>query len=173
MGAPPPNPRDLSHSRQNDGARRQIAPPPLIPAAESALGLRPRSALSSAQVFPEWTTGTSPCNDLSANGDNPLNFVSHSKGSVQFTTRIFKEGRIYVAHALELDVSSCGGTKEKALKNLKDAVRLFLEEAEKMGTLEQILEEAGYGKSNQKIASRSFISVQRVTLPLSLTRVKA
>jgi hypothetical protein len=72
LGAPPPNPRDLSPSRQNDDARRQIAPPPLIPAAESALGLRPRSALSSAQFFPEWITLTSPCNDLSANGDNPL-----------------------------------------------------------------------------------------------------
>ena len=43
---------------------------------------------------------------------------------------------------LELDVSSCGGTKERALKNLKDAVRLFLEEAEKMGSLKQILREA-------------------------------
>jgi hypothetical protein len=61
---------------------------------------------------------------------------------IQFTTRIFKEGRTFVAHALELDVSSCGGSKEKALKNLKEAVRLFLEEAGKMGTLEQILEEA-------------------------------
>jgi predicted RNase H-like HicB family nuclease len=92
---------------------------------------------------------------------------------IQFTTRIFKEGRSYVAQALELDVSSCGGTKAKALKNLKEAVRLFLEEAEKMGTLEQILEEAGYNKKNQKIPSRNFISVQRVTLPLSLTHVKA
>jgi hypothetical protein len=81
-GRCPQSPRDLSHSRQNDGARRQIARPPLIPAAESALGLRPRSALSSAQVFPEWITSTSPCNDLSTNGDNPLNFVSHSRGSV-------------------------------------------------------------------------------------------
>ena len=44
-----------------------------------------------------------------------------------------------MAHALELDVSSCGGSKEKARKNLKEAVRLFLDEAEKMGTLEQIL----------------------------------
>jgi hypothetical protein len=33
--------------------------------------------------------------------------------------------------------------RKKALKNLKEAVRLFLEEAEKLGTLEQILEEAG------------------------------
>src|SRR5579863_6788437 len=83
LGALPPSPRDLSHSRQNDGARRQIARPPLIPAADSALGLRPRSALSSAQVLPEWITSTSPCNDLSANGDNPLNSLSHSRGSVQ------------------------------------------------------------------------------------------
>jgi predicted RNase H-like HicB family nuclease len=92
---------------------------------------------------------------------------------IQFTTRIFKEGRPYVAQALELDVSSCGGTKEKALRNLKEAVRLFLEEAEKMGTLEQILEEAGYGKRKQKLASRNFISVQRVTLQLPLTHAKA
>jgi predicted RNase H-like HicB family nuclease len=63
---------------------------------------------------------------------------------IQFTTRIFKEGRTYVAHALELDVSSCGSSKEKAIKNLKEAVRLFLEEAEKMGTLERILVETGF-----------------------------
>ena len=49
---------------------------------------------------------------------------------VQFTTHIFKEARSFVAHALELDVSSCGSTKEKALKNFKEAVRFFLEEAE-------------------------------------------
>ena len=75
---------------------------------------------------------------------------------IQFTTRIFKEGRTFVAHALELDVSSCGGSKEKALRNLKEAVRLFMEEAEKMGTLQQILEEAGYSKTRQKIASPKF-----------------
>src|ERR1039458_7108816 len=78
---------------------------------------------------------------------------------IQFTTRIFKEGRTYVAHAMELDVSSCGGTKEKVLKNLKETVRLFLEEAEKMGTLDQILEEAGYRKRKQKVARPKFISV--------------
>jgi predicted RNase H-like HicB family nuclease len=92
---------------------------------------------------------------------------------IQFTTRIFKEGRTYVAHAIELDVSSCGGTKEKALKNLKQAVRLFLEEAEKIGTLEQILDEAGYSKRRQKVARPKSISVQRVILPLPLMHAKA
>ena len=79
---------------------------------------------------------------------------------IQFTTRIFKEGRTYVAHALELDVSSCGGSKEKAVKNLKEAVRLFLEEAGKMGTLNQILKEAGYSQTKQKIASPRFFGVR-------------
>jgi predicted RNase H-like HicB family nuclease len=92
---------------------------------------------------------------------------------IQFTTRIFKEGRTFVAHALELDVSSCGGSKEKALKNLKEAVRLFMEEAERMGTLDQILAEAGYGRTRQKIASPKFFGVQRVTLSLPLTHAKA
>jgi len=76
----------------------------------------------------------------------PLDFhcglVDQRVMEIQFTTQILKEGRTYVAHTPELDVSSCGGTKENALKNLKEAVRLFLEEAEKLGTLEQILEDS-------------------------------
>ena len=63
------------------------ARPPLIPAAESALGLRPRSALSSAQVLPEWITSTSPCNDLSANGGNPL--TSCLTPGVQFIHHLY------------------------------------------------------------------------------------
>ena len=98
-----------------------------------------------------------------------LNERLRSRMEIQFTTRIFKEGRTYVAHALELDVSSCGRSEDKAVRNLKEAVRLFLEEAEKMGTLEQILEEAGYSKTKQKIAPPKFISVRRISLPLPLT----
>jgi len=92
---------------------------------------------------------------------------------IQFTTRVFKEGRTFVAHALELDVSSCGGSAEKALHNLKQAVRLFLEECEKMGTLKQVLEEAGYTKSGQKLRSPKMVSMQQISLPLPLTHAKA
>ena len=63
---------------------------------------------------------------------------------IEFESIIFKEGNTYVSHTPKLDVSSCGNTVEEARKNLKIAVRLFLEEAEKMGTLEEILIEAGY-----------------------------
>src|SRR5438105_8261880 len=63
------------------------ARPHAIPAAESALGSHLCVALSSAQVLPGWTTSTSPCNDFSANGDYPLNFVSHPRGSLQLLPR--------------------------------------------------------------------------------------
>src|SRR5580658_5646346 len=103
----------------------------------------------------------------------PVKALTSHAVEIQFTTRIFKEGRTFVAHALELDVSSCGGSKDKALKNLKEAVRLFIEEAERMGTLEQILAEAGYSRTRQRIASPKFFGVQRVTLSLPLTHAKA
>ena len=91
---------------------------------------------------------------------------------IQFTARVFKEGRTYVAHALDLDVSSCGGSEAKAVKNLKEAVRLFLEEAGSMGTLEQILAEAGYSRSKQRLAPK-LVSLQRMSLPLPLTHAKS
>jgi len=66
---------------------RKVAGQPWLPratsAAESALRLRPRRALSSAQPWAPCTTTTSPRNDFSSNGDNPLNFVSQPKGALQ------------------------------------------------------------------------------------------
>ena len=65
---------------------------------------------------------------------------------VEFDMIVLKEEKSFVAYSPELDVSSCGDTVEEAKANLKTAVRLFIEEAEKMGTLEDILTEAGYQK---------------------------
>lgn len=65
---------------------------------------------------------------------------------IEFDMIVLKEGKAFVAYSPELDLSSCGSTVEQARTNLKTAVRLFIEEAEKMGTLEDILGEAGYRK---------------------------
>jgi len=92
---------------------------------------------------------------------------------IRFTTQIFKEGGSFVAHTPELDVSSCGGSKEKAAKNLKEAVRLFLEQAAKMGTLDQILAEAGYSRRNSKLEGPKYIGTERVSLPLPREHAKA
>jgi len=65
---------------------------------------------------------------------------------IEFDIFVFKEDVSYVACCPELDISSCGDSVEQAKKMLKTAIRLFLEEAEKMNTLEDILEEASYKK---------------------------
>ena len=59
---------------------------PAIPAAESTLGSHPCVALSSAQVLPEWINRNLAANGFLPNGDYPLNFVSHSRGSLHLWT---------------------------------------------------------------------------------------
>jgi len=86
---------------------------------------------------------------------------------IQFTTQIFREGKMYVAHSPELDVSSCATTKAKAQRNLLEAVRLFLEEAEKKGSLDQILKEAGFVRRKQILVGPQPVTTRRVTVPLS------
>lgn len=58
---------------------------------------------------------------------------------LEFDGIIFREGQTFVAYSPKLDVSICGDTVDTASENLKTAVRLFLEEAEKLGTLEDML----------------------------------
>lgn len=66
---------------------------------------------------------------------------------IEFDGIIFKEAQTFIAYCPKLDVSSCGHTIDWARNNLKTAARLFVEEAEKMGTLGDILRESGYEKS--------------------------
>lgn len=63
---------------------------------------------------------------------------------IEFDLIVFREGESYVAYCPELDLSSCGSDTDQAHANLKIAVRLFIEETERMGTLAEVLEEAGY-----------------------------
>jgi predicted RNase H-like HicB family nuclease len=91
---------------------------------------------------------------------------------IQITSQIFKEGKTYVAYATELDVSSCGDTRRKAERNLIEAVRLFLDEAEKMGTLDQILQESGYVKRKTRLEGPKFIGIQQISLPLPMVHAK-
>lgn len=63
---------------------------------------------------------------------------------IEFDAIIFQEGKSFVAHCPELDVSSCGHNVDEARGNLRTAVGLFVEGAKKLGTLDEILNEAGY-----------------------------
>ena len=84
---------------------------------------------------------------------------------IDYDLIVLKEGNSCVAYCPELDISSSGDTVDGAKEMLKTAVKLFIEEAEKMGTLESILEESGYSKDKSgrwlppKLVATELVSV--------------
>jgi predicted RNase H-like HicB family nuclease len=83
-----------------------------------------------------------------------------------FDTHIFREGDAYVAYAPALDISSCGDTEDEARRNIRDAVRGFLAASADLGTLAEILEEAGYEKDGDNWRAPEFVSADRLTMSL-------
>lgn len=80
---------------------------------------------------------------------------------VDYTVHIFREGEAYVAYVPELDLSSCGASDEEARRNIRDAVRGFVETSREMGTLGEILEEAGYVREGDAWRAPEFVSLDR------------
>lgn len=56
----------------------------------------------------------------------------------------------YVAQCPELDVTSQGETVEEALKNIKEASELYLESAEELGIMDEVLEKLGLTRKDLK-----------------------
>ena len=61
----------------------------------------------------------------------------------------FEEGDIIIAHCVPLDVSSCGQNLEEARRNVREAIELFLETCDDMGTLDEVLEESGFVRDGE------------------------
>ncbi len=43
---------------------------------------------------------------------------------------VWRDGKYFVAQCLNIDVNSFGETKEEALKNLQEAIELYMEDAD-------------------------------------------
>ena len=84
-----------------------------------------------------------------------------SKVNVDYTVQIWKEGHHYVAHAMPLDVMSAGLTPDEARKALDEAVHLFLMTAVDMGTLDDLLQEAGYELREGNWVSPTWVAIER------------
>lgn len=74
----------------------------------------------------------------------------------KLTAVLWKEKEGYVSKCPELGVASAGDTVEDALKNLKEASELYLENAKELGILEEIEAEL---KSEEKFTSPFEVSV--------------
>jgi hypothetical protein len=84
-----------------------------------------------------------------------------NKVNVDYTVQIWKEGHQYVAHAMPLDVMSAGLTPDEARKALDEAVHLFLITAVDMGTLDDLLQEAGYELQEGNWVSPAWVVIER------------
>ena len=79
---------------------------------------------------------------------------------------VFKEGDVYVALSPELNVSSFGETIEDAKRSVQEAIEAFVEECERMGTLEDVLEESGFSKINDSWESRKPVAEEDLAFAL-------
>ena len=73
---------------------------------------------------------------------------------------IFREGDLYVGVCPDLDVSSFGETIEEARHSLREALEAFLEECEAMGTLAEVLEEAGFVREDGTWLARQPVAAE-------------
>jgi len=58
----------------------------------------------------------------------------------EYTAVVWKEEKGYVSKCPELGVASCGDTFEEAVKNLKEAVELYIENARELDLMDDIKE---------------------------------
>ncbi len=63
--------------------------------------------------------------------------------NLKLTEELWREGNMVVSFCPELDIASCGETVAQAKKNLIEVILINLEEAMKLGTLPDLLREAG------------------------------
>ncbi len=88
---------------------------------------------------------------------------------MQITVHIdyFHEDGVIVALCPELQVSSFGETLEEAEKSIKEALELFFEGCEGMGTLHEVLEESGFASVGDKWVRRQPVKTMETSLEWS------
>lgn len=65
---------------------------------------------------------------------------------MNFPISFLKEGKTYIAYSPALDLSSCGKTLAESERMFTEAVTLFIEELQEMGTLNETLSNLGWTK---------------------------
>jgi predicted RNase H-like HicB family nuclease len=83
---------------------------------------------------------------------------------IELSIEYFEENGTIVALCPELQVSSFGSTLEEAERSIMEALDLFFEGCETLGTLEEVLEEAGFRQVDDTWVHRKPIKTMTTTL---------
>ncbi len=90
------------------------------------------------------------------------------KGYIALEFVVTKENNQYSSWCPELDIASCGDTPEEAVKNLSEAVGLYLETLEEEGIQKKVLKERGIRivGPDESVVPKSFITQYRQKFPV-------
>jgi len=86
---------------------------------------------------------------------------------VELNIEYFEEDEMIVALCSQLQVSSFGDTLEEAEESIKEALNVFFEGCEALGTTTEVLEEAGFKKVGEHWIPRRPIKTMKTTLQRS------
>ena len=86
---------------------------------------------------------------------------------IELNINYFEEDNTIIAFCPELQVSSFGNTLEEAEKSIKEALELFFEGCDSLGSPNDVLEESGYKKTDDKWILRKPIKTMKTTLQRS------
>jgi len=86
--------------------------------------------------------------------------------NISVRIEIFKENDVYVALSPDLNISSFGETIEDAKRSVREAIEAFIEECERMGTLEEVLDESGFIKVDDRWEFRKPITEESLAFVL-------
>ena len=97
-----------------------------------------------------------------------LQVLTHPDGHISIMAnlegRLFMEDGKWISYCSSLELATCGDTKEEAIKNTEEAIRLFFDACVKKGTLEKALKELGW-KVEDKIVLKAINQPEKITPP--------
>ncbi len=70
--------------------------------------------------------------------------MNNATNLIEIPLSLWREDDVYVSFTPALDLSTCGDTKEEAIRNMDEAAELFFETAEERDCLQELLESFGW-----------------------------
>ena len=88
------------------------------------------------------------------------------KVALQFSlpVAVLREGDQFVAYTPALDLSTSGDTYAEAKKRFEEAVGIFFEETMRMGTLDEVLSDLGWKKTQDEWTPPVIVSQEQQTV---------
>lgn len=88
---------------------------------------------------------------------------------VKLPVTIMREGKHFVAYTPALDLATSADTFDRVKKRFADIVRIFFEEIEEKGTVDEVLRELGWRKVKHQWESPTVVAHEAESVKVPIT----